>query len=162
MANYHFLPWRHTHSQTHIISHSHIPILEDLQWQPHKTRQEFVVCWCQKVQTTSLQKAAMFQLISLEKPVTGTVSGWLVTRERMNAFIRIQLCMCVFVSVCACVMSAGGKSIHYCKFATISYYYICISWLSVQELSGLSNSVLSNYAFNKKEHMMIVLVWVVY
>lgn len=33
----------------------------------------------------------MFQAASLENPVTGTVSGRLVTRERMNAFIGVQV-----------------------------------------------------------------------
>lgn len=99
----------HIHIHKHTLSHT----LKGPQRQTNKTRQEFVVCKCeeaQRVQATSLQNAAGFQLASLERPVTGGVSGRRATSGRMNAFIG--LCVCV------CVCPAKVNTVHSCKLET--------------------------------------------
>ena len=100
----------------------------------------------------------MFQLISLEKPVTGTVSGCLVTRERMNPFTAVQVSMCVFVSSCACVISAWGNQQTCTNLPQSDIVKFWISWLSVQKLSAHTDKVLSDSLLYKKPGHLIKLL----
>lgn len=74
--------------------------------------------------------------------------------------------MCAFVCVCACVMSAWGKPKDYYEIATISYWCICISRLSLEKNEALSklpalwNNVLSNNYLGKEPKTVMTLYFV--
>ncbi|GLD73486.1 ankyrin repeat and sterile alpha motif domain-containing protein 1B isoform X1 [Lates japonicus] len=54
----------------------------------------------------------MFQLVSLENPVTGTGSGRLVTRERMNAFIGVQVLKISLIGHRKRILASLGDRLH--------------------------------------------------
>lgn len=110
----------------------------------HKTTQQssYILKYgCQKVQRTSLLIAAMFLLVSLENPVTGTVCGRLVNAQRMSAFIRVQVWNYV------CESSAWGNSVGY-----YNVYDLILSHLHFMAISGKVMSELLAVLYIRSSH----------
>lgn len=98
-ANYHLSPRRQSHTNTlHFLRAAHT--FSEKHYKNSSQNCRFMLKHGQqKVQT--VQIAAMFQLVSLENPVIGTVCGRLVTAQRKNECFHTSPSRDVFGAVLA-------------------------------------------------------------